>query len=316
MKKYYTLLLVIFYYSNTFSQNCITAGSASPTFVSASGLNCTYNIPMSVTTVQGGTKAVRFTLTNGNPSILPVCKKGTTITVNCALIPNGNIAASTVITHTFSNVIVPCNVAPIIVIQGTTSDFNGGSICDEIAVSTSTASPVTLSYFKGFANSNKITLSWQTEAETNSSHFVVQRSGNAKEFGNLETLKSAGESTNKINYQFSDKNPLVGINYYRLLQVDKDGSVVHSKIIDINSEGGASEVIIYPNPSDGKFILKSNELILSADAFNSSSQAVDVNLEKNTEGYSLNFKDKPTSGTYYLRVKTQTKATKYRIVVE
>ena len=315
MKKCLIGVLVIWFNSNAFSQGCIQSPTATVAFVSSSGSNCTYDVTLSVTTSPNPrTRAVRFIV----GALTPVCLTATNTPIACNATGVDPLSGGIFITHTFTGVTVPCNtVFPSIVsIVGTTSSTIFSSTCASTTAITYTPFPVKLSYFKGFANPNEIALIWQTEAETNSSHFVVQRSGNAKEFGDLETIKSAGESTNKINYQYLDKSPLAGINYYRLLQIDKDGSITHSKIIDINSEGGASELIIYPNPSAGKFILKSNEPILSAEAFNASSQAVEVNLEKNADGNFLNFKNKPISGFYYLRVKTQTKAANYRVVVE
>ena len=316
MKKCLIGVLVIWFNTNALAQGCIESPTATVAFVSSSGSNCTYDVSLSVTASPSPrTRAVRFIV----GALTPVCKTATNTLIACdATGVNTYISGGTVITHTFTGVTVPCNTAfpSITSIVGTTASTIFTSTCSSATAITYTPFPVKLSYFKGFANPNEIALTWQTEAETNSSHFVVQRSGNAKEFGDLETIKSAGESTNKINYQYLDKNPLAGINYYRLLQIDKDGSITYSKIIDINSEGGASELIIYPNPSAGKFILKSNEPILSAEAFNASSQAVEVKFEKNADGNFLNFKNKPISGSYYLRVKTKTKAANYRIVVE
>jgi hypothetical protein len=297
-------------------QACVGNGTANITFVSSSGGNCTYNISMSVTTTSNSAKAARFSVLNATPIINPVCKTSSLTTINCTNTGNlNNLGNGVVINHTFTNVTIPCNTAPSLSLEGTTANNNFSSLCNAITVTQTNPNPVKISYFNGISQSNKIALNWQTESEIGFSHFVVQRSGNALEFGDLETIKADGESTEKINYRFIDNNPFPGINYYRLRQVDKDGTVSFSKIIDINADGGASEIIIYPNPSTGSFKMKNNETIISSDVYNASGKKIDGILRKEETTYTLDFPNKPESGIYFLKITTASGIKKYRVAI-
>jgi Secretion system C-terminal sorting domain len=317
MKKSLLLIMLCTLCNLVYSQNCVGSGTANVSFVSSSGGVCVYNIAMSVTTTQNSAKAVRFSILNASPSVSPVCKTSSSTIINCANTGNlNNIGNNVVITHTFTNVSIPCNTAPNVNIEGTTANNDFSSLCTAITVTQTNPSPVKLSYFKAIANLTEVNLTWQTEVETNSNHFVVQRSGNAQEFGDLASIKTAGESTQKNNYKFVDKNPLPGINYYRLRQVDNDGSFTFSKIIDIKSEGGVSETIIYPNPSVGSFEVTTKEPILSSEVYNAAGKAIDIKLIQKGNSYSVDFGKTPESGLYFLKIKTRSGITNYRVVIQ
>lgn len=114
--------------------------------------------------------------------------------------------------------------------------------------------PVQLMYFRGKAEAERVRLSWATALEINSSHFNVERSTDLKEFATIGKLTSAGDSRQLINYSFLDEAPLPGVNYYRLKQVDKDGTSDYSKIIAVSPQAEATQFVIYPNPSDGSSV--------------------------------------------------------------
>lgn len=298
------------------AQQCIGNGTATITYKSTAAGVCTYDIAMSVTTTQNAAKIVRFEINNATPAVSPVCKINSSTIIACDATNLNNIGNNVTITHTFTNVSFPCNTSPAIVISGSTSSNAFQNLCTPpIVITITNANPVKISYFKGIASADGITLNWQTETETNSSYFAVQRSNNAQEFSDLAIIKSSGESLSKIDYQYTDTKPLSGINYYRLRQVDNDGSQTFSKIIDIKSEGGSSETVIFPNPSDGEFLLQSNEDIISLDAYSISGKKIEVKLEKKDHQYLLTFINKPDIGSYLLQVKTTSGITKYRLMV-
>lgn len=114
--------------------------------------------------------------------------------------------------------------------------------------------PVQLVYFKGKAVENTNQLSWATATEINSDFFGVQRSTNLKDFADIGKVKSAGDSRQRLDYQFTDESPLPGVNYYRLKQVDKDGTTDFSKTIAVNSSNTSTPFALFPNPSDGRSV--------------------------------------------------------------
>jgi hypothetical protein len=107
--------------------------------------------------------------------------------------------------------------------------------------------PSQLLSFNATLQNKTVQLQWKTGNEINTDHFVVERSSNSTSFKALQQLKAAGNSTNVKTYAITDAQPLPGTSYYRLKQVDKDGSFTYSKIasVTVNANG---TIIISPNP--------------------------------------------------------------------
>lgn len=116
--------------------------------------------------------------------------------------------------------------------------------------------PIELASFTGEEKNCRIDLIWQTQTETNSSHFIVQESSDGLSFSDLERIEAAGFSNVLLNYNFTDET--TGIyNYYRLKQVDIDGSYEYSKIIRVESDCYEPGIIngitdLYPNPTSNE----------------------------------------------------------------
>ncbi len=115
---------------------------------------------------------------------------------------------------------------------------------------TDTALPVELITFEGAEEKGTIALYWATASEINNDYFEVQRSRDGVTFETIGTVSGHG-TTNKIKeYQFSDTNPGLGDNFYRLKQVDFDGAFeYHETILVSNSYVLYTlDAAIYPNP--------------------------------------------------------------------
>jgi hypothetical protein len=131
-----------------------------------------------------------------------------------------------------------------------------GYSCGRILVCQSASTcilPVEMLYFEASKNGNSVVLDWATASETNSKHFVVERSSDGVNWAPIGKLAAAGNSTTAVNYSFTDVQPIAGTSYYRLVQVDIDNSEHLSSVqsIDFYSDFALS---IHPNPSkDGIF---------------------------------------------------------------
>jgi hypothetical protein len=73
-------------------------------------------------------------------------------------------------------------------------------------------------------------LKWQTASEKNTKSFIVQRSSNGLTWTDLGSLNAVGANTQTNSYSYQDKNPLPGMNYYRVKSVDVDGKSDYSSI--------------------------------------------------------------------------------------
>ncbi len=100
-------------------------------------------------------------------------------------------------------------------------------------------------------NGNNVNLVWQTTTEINNEGFYIERSNNGIEFKSLGFVEGIGNSSEIISYKFEDKNLLSGTYYYRLKQVDFNGTFKHSKIksITIKKSNGNDMISFVPNPA-------------------------------------------------------------------
>lgn len=120
----------------------------------------------------------------------------------------------------------------------------------EITGPNNTPLPVTLSTFTGKAVQEGNLLDWTTLSELNNDGFYVERSNDSRAFSSLGYVKGNGNSTVVHQYTFTDVSPLPQlINYYRLRQVDFNGTQSYSKIIAVRrGEHAKSGMMVFPNP--------------------------------------------------------------------
>ncbi len=112
--------------------------------------------------------------------------------------------------------------------------------------------PVTLTEFTVTKDGSVSLAAWITSSERNNSHFNLQRSVDGNDFttlGKVNTKSVDGNSTTELSYNFTDVAPQIGHNYYRLEQVDQDGQMSYSEIVDVVWGADGSVVTIYPNPA-------------------------------------------------------------------
>lgn len=93
--------------------------------------------------------------------------------------------------------------------------------------------PVELTKFDVKRNENKVNLIWATATELNNDHFEIQHSVDGKNFKPINQVKGNGTTPVSTSYNFDHLTPSVGINYYRLKQVDIDGKYEYSPIRSI-----------------------------------------------------------------------------------
>lgn len=98
------------------------------------------------------------------------------------------------------------------------------------------ALPITLTDFYAKPNQNSIQLNWHIETEINVDHYIIERSNDGLNFSPVSKIKSIAETNGyaNLNYSTIDYAPKNGINYYRLVNVDKDASINYNKTILVN----------------------------------------------------------------------------------
>ena len=110
------------------------------------------------------------------------------------------------------------------------------------------ALPVTFSSFTAQKQDKVVKLKWVTEQEINSSHFIIERSADGRNWQSIGNIAAAGNSNNHLEYTAYDNLPLNGISYYRIKEVDKDGRV-HASVVKSVSFDFVYAVTVAPNPA-------------------------------------------------------------------
>ena len=136
------------------------------------------------------------------------------------------------------------NQIPVSVVSGETD--TGNDFVDFITVL-----PVDLVYFNAEAQGNNALLTWGTQSETNNSHFVLYRSVDGVNFEEIQQVEGAGTTNQAQSYSVVDENAAAYADavYYKLEQVDFDGTVDDDIDIQLVRFSGSAVVKVYPNPA-------------------------------------------------------------------
>lgn len=96
-----------------------------------------------------------------------------------------------------------------------------------------------------------VLLEWITATELNNHYMLVERSGEELVFEEIGRVFGRGTTVETQQYSFLDERPLQGINYYRLRQVDFDGTENFSNVIAINVDQPMEglDIQLLPNPA-------------------------------------------------------------------
>lgn len=178
-----------------------------------------------------------------------------------------------------------------------------------VTVSSGGVLPIELIDFNAIMNEDRVEITWTTASEINNSYFIVEKSKDGVDWVEVIKVSGAGHSVSIIDYFEIDNDPLIGLSYYRLTQVDFDGKQETFNIIPVeNAIKGEGIMNIYPNP-----VNKGDCISLSFESLHKNKQEILVVLRdiRGNEAYSiikfvdckegLIFIDIPhhlTSGTY------------------
>lgn len=300
MNKIYTQLAVfIFVLFCGFAlkgQACqITGGTTN--LISSSGASCTF------------TTVLNFNASNANSAnTITISSSAAMTTINSVTNPanitdstspftfNSSFVGNYTITYT-----VPCN-------QPTTNftftyDGPGNGDC---TVLTSNISLLPLSVnFVNFEISDlgKMTkLSFGTESETNNDYFSIERSSNGQNFETIDEVKGAGNSNEYISYDFYDRNPLNGLSFYRIKQVDFDGKFEYSDTKSVKRKSGSFSITSLQ--ADGNLHIKTDIEDYTVHICNNVGQEI-IRTQMNSGDQTLNLVNlKP--GIYFVTIGTET----------
>ncbi|MBE0539216.1 MAG: PQQ-dependent sugar dehydrogenase, partial [Ignavibacterium sp.] len=110
--------------------------------------------------------------------------------------------------------------------------------------------PVELTLFNGKYEDGEISLNWITATETNNFGFQVEKRSDNSAYESIGFVKGSGTSTNRVTYNFVDRNIKSNRYYYRLKQIDFNGTFKYSNEVQIDIKGFNNFQLYqnYPNP--------------------------------------------------------------------
>ena len=109
--------------------------------------------------------------------------------------------------------------------------------------------PVELLTFDAVPQAEHVDVLWTTVSEENSDHFRVQRSVDGERFVDLGRVAAMGISQQRVDYRFKDSAPVEGLSYYRLEQVDRDGTSTLSQVVPVWYRSAPRALEVFPNPA-------------------------------------------------------------------
>ncbi|QHJ05854.1 T9SS type A sorting domain-containing protein [Hymenobacter busanensis] len=123
--------------------------------------------------------------------------------------------------------------------------------------------PVVLKSFAAVRQHGQVRVAWATASEKNSAQFEVERSlDGGKHFATVGTVEAAGTSANEHAYTWLDGGAPATFLYYRLRQVDFDGTATTSAAVAV-AAAGKLDAVAYPNPAFESLHLQPGSQVLS-----------------------------------------------------
>ncbi|MDX5346033.1 MAG: zinc-dependent metalloprotease [Hymenobacteraceae bacterium] len=177
--------------------------------------------------------------------------------------------------------------------------------------------PVSLTSFTVQKLDRQVILDWATAQELNNSYFEIERAdGSLDNWQKVGRVPGHGTTSQPQDYTFTDVQPLKGDNYYRLKQVDSDGKFEYSPVRHAAFTDEFVNIVVYPNPSQGLFVLElpeQTESTCSIRVYNMSGQLVYQQQIGQMRQHELSLQQQP-NGIYVLEVENGSKLERVKLV--
>jgi hypothetical protein len=159
-----------------------------------------------------------------------------------------------------------------------------GSECADVSVPKAfdiencSALPIQLTHFDAEPIGEDVLLSWETSSEINNDYFTLEKTQDFQHWIPFATIKGAGNSSSILNYDFIDKNPYQGDNYYRLKQTDYDGFFTFSEIKHVFFTSKNS-LLVFPNPTKDFMKIRTSQEIIKTEIYSMLNQIIQINYK-------------------------------------
>ena len=167
--------------------------------------------------------------------------------------------------------------------------------------------PIKLTSFSATSQKESITLSWSTATELNNKGWRIERTADLNTWTTIGFVDGIN-GTKANDYTYNDKAVTGGVYYYRLKQIDLDGTFTYSNTITINVQLSAVllHLSAFPNPFSSSTSISysvPNKSKILISLYNNRGDLVQtiINESQQAGGYHQSISNKTLSvGTYYL----------------
>nr|MBA3604221.1 T9SS type A sorting domain-containing protein [Parachlamydiaceae bacterium] len=159
-------------------------------------------------------------------------------------------AYSTGLTISYSN--------PLITVSGITTAMIPANSTRYITIGTTsggTPLPIELLSFESVVCNQNVCNTWQTATEKNNELFEVERTANGEDWRVIGKVPGAINSFVTKHYECIDKEPLSGLSYYRLKQIDLNGDFSYSPVSSVNNIRTEGLIKMFPNPANAEVVI-------------------------------------------------------------
>lgn len=163
--------------------------------------------------------------------------------------------------------------------------------------------PIELMQFSAHLVERTTILNWATASELNNDHFNIQKSEDAVHFTSIGKVRGQGTTNQLHQYQYDDLLTKNGTFYYRLQQVDDNGTSSYSPIVSV-TVSSEEQWLIYPNPAQDVIYIKTQNI-----EYDTRIQIIQVTgqvlieqtLQSSMDQYTLDIRALP-KGQYLMRI--------------
>ncbi|ANE49189.1 hypothetical protein SY85_00395 [Flavisolibacter tropicus] len=153
-----------------------------------------------------------------------------------------------------------------------------------------------------------VLVEWQTRAETNTSHFIVESSLNTSDWKPVGEKVNAKGIAELNHYSQVDLHASNQKTFYRIMQVDINGKYSYSTVVTVLPINSNNAVLLYPNPANNTLHIRAGESIQYLLVRDAAGKLVMHKPLSQLSSYELNIQSLP-AGMYYLEIIKQSGST-------
>lgn len=195
--------------------------------------------------------------------------------------------------------------------DGTAKGVNEQTLCFGI-----TPLPIELMSWQAQCDRGFVQLRWTTSTEHNNAYFSLERSSDNMDWEEFARVEGMGNSSSARQYEHYDERPLRTLSYYRLSQVDHDGTRTEYSSVWVDCSHEEPRLVVYPNPNRGTFSVELlGDLSIEELLVHTSSGKLIRSFDPRGQLVQMDMSDQP-SGVYFISALTQQGVSQQKVVIE